>query len=130
MHRSAFRSVHQLEKFMGTRSDVGIAIRGDARCAFEKFLKESEEWADALPQQTPNDGVRHGAALYVFESVTWNNTIPVVVELLSLLEGCLSEDYLLVEACARYPGSGMATGDYHDNPFSLSTCTTEELYYE
>jgi len=128
---------------MGTRSDVGIAMKEYVfQNLSEKAKKFLEEWGfeekgTVSAKDLSHEGTRLTkddlGTLFATSDVKWyHQDYEDIQAFYTHLNDCHDEeDYLIITACSEYPESedGNA-GEWDDNPFNLHKYTTVELSWD
>jgi hypothetical protein len=110
---------------MGTRSDVGVALKKSLVDKLTDAQKES--WfSDADRKLEHEEGT-----LWVWKYVKWYaDEYTSIKTMYAWLKNYDSSDYRIVEACFDYPEDETSDlGGWLDNPWCLQRCVTVTLEY-
>lgn len=118
------------DKEMGTRSDVGFAVKKELADKIESL----HPWIHADADEVLEHEL---GKLYVFRDIRWNDDVAFLEvddsEYVAKFVAWLKEQdrsmFLLVDACFDYPSDDAVIGQWLDNPWNLHSRITIEILF-
>lgn len=109
---------------MGVRSDVAVCVKS------ELLANMPEGVAEFISEYSSKTLTHPLGAMFIFNDIKWYYGEPHIDQVYNWFRQYNYEDYLIMEACHDCPDSDEAnTGEWYDNPWSVSKNITVSLDY-